>query len=61
MIEKDMAPKSSGKHCFTLLTELRIEWERSRHRCFEIVMNVRQRTDNGFRDKTNRSIVQRRL
>lgn len=61
MIEKDMAPKASGKHCFTLLTVLRIRWKRSRHRCFEIVMNMRQITDNDLRDKTNRSTARRWL
>lgn len=53
MIKKDMAPKVSKKHCFTLLAVLRIRWKRSRHQCFEIVTNMRQRMDNGFIDKTN--------
>lgn len=53
MTEKDTAPKASRKHCFTLLTVLRINWERSRHRCFEIGTKMRQRTDNGLRDRIN--------
>lgn len=51
MTEKDMASKVSGKHHFTLLTVPRVRWERSRHRCLEIVPSMSQRTDNDLRDK----------
>lgn len=49
MTEKDMTSKVSGKHHFTL-TVPRVAWERSRHRCLEIVLNMSQRTDNDLRD-----------
>lgn len=50
MTEKEMASKVSGKHHFTLLTVPRVGWERSRHRCLEIVLNMSQRTDNDLKD-----------